>query len=139
MTAEWVKVTDILQNTTDTLDWFLVSEPSEWLRMIREKSMDSQFATIIRLIETEGFTDPIGIVKNDGAWYLGNGHHRLAAAILMGLDKVLVEFGMEWPRNGDRYHEVQVQITPDDHENSMWISRMVSDAVIGRADELVTV
>lgn len=135
-----VKVSDLLRNVTETLDYFKTSEPSEWLRMITDKSADEQFATIIRLIETEGFTDPIGIMEYDGYWLLGNGHHRMAAAILLGLDEIPVVIGNTWPISGNRYDRVQDSVTSEDRADSIWISDMVSDARIGNDDsESITV
>lgn len=127
-----VKVSDLLRNLKGSIDVYELDVPSEWLRMIAWKSEDYQFATIIRLIETEGFTDPIGIrMYDDDNWELGNGHHRLSAAILLGLDEIPVVMDDTWPESGDRYSHVQKQITDNDRANSRWIANQVSDYTIG--------
>lgn len=134
MTVTMVKVSTLLRNVKDTLDCFSTNEPSEWLRMINDKTGDEQFATLIRLIETEGFTDPIGIMQYDDYWLLGNGHHRMVAAILLALDEIPVVFGNTWPDSGNRYRRVQDSITSEDRDDSNWINSMVSDAEIGNND-----
>lgn len=138
MTVELVKVSDLLKYLKDSADGYFLLKPEEWFRMMVEKCSDGQFATLIRLIETEGFTDPIGILRwQDDLWEMGNGHHRLCAAILLGLDEIPVVFGNKWPREGFREKRVNTQITPEDIRDSRWISDTVYDSEIGLESELV--
>lgn len=151
--AEWVEVSELLKKLKCSVDMFRLREESEWFRMLSVKCGDDQFATLVRLIESEGFTDPIGIrfgreikseedreyydVQSDDDWIMGNGHHRLCAAILLGMDKILVQFGTSWPL-GDRYYDVQNKITGDDRSDSGWIWRQIGDSEIGQESELVS-
>lgn len=126
MAIEMVKVSDLLKKLVDSTDDYALVLDSEWFRMMAEKSQDGQFATIVRLIQEEGFTDPIGIKKiNDDAWEMGNGHHRLTAAILLGLDEIPVDLSSMWPGEGRREDRVNMAITDADRADSQWISEFI--------------
>jgi len=89
-----VAVTEILSKLYDTTDGYDVGDgPHEWFRLIASKTQDPQTPAIIRAIEDEGFNVPICIeIKSETYWKLGNGHHRLSLAILLGLDEIPVDF-----------------------------------------------
>lgn len=134
MTIKMVAVAEILRRVTDTADCYAVGRgPGEWLHMIASKMADSQTPAIIRAIEDNGFTDPICIeddydYNNNRIWRLGNGHHRLAIAILLGLDEIPVDFSSWYSRASTTN---QGRISDDrqdgDAELAHWISDMVAD------------
>ena len=92
------KVSDILKKVTISSDYngeFNTIEfdgtPSTWAYLIASKAGDYHTPTLALKILEEGFTDPICIWRdNRGAYGLGNGHHRLVCAILLGLDEIPV-------------------------------------------------
>jgi len=55
-------------------------------RMIEVKANDSSFLHLVDSLVSEGWTS--AIAWDPGRKYLGNGHHRLVAAILLGMDSV---------------------------------------------------
>lgn len=59
---------------------------SDWAAMINEKAADPGFMRLVEDIERDGITRPIEIRYGE----VRNGHHRLAAAILLALDEVPV-------------------------------------------------
>jgi hypothetical protein len=52
--------------------------------------MDATFGQLLQAIPEVGFLDPIGIYDRYDGMSVGNGHHRLTAAILLGLDEIPV-------------------------------------------------
>lgn len=120
-----VPVTEILQKVYETADeYYPEAGAREWLRMIKEKTFDPQTPAIIRAIERIGFIDPICIEDHGSlGWYLGNGHHRLAIAILLGLDEILVDFSshysLESTRNDDA---IEADYRNGDSALARWIS-----------------
>lgn len=97
-TVEMVSVEWIMQNTTDSIDGFGdVDEDHQpfvnykWL--VENKATDSCFGDLVGTILENGFRVPIVLVQNyynDGDLMHGNGHHRMAAAILLCLDEIPV-------------------------------------------------
>ncbi len=65
--------------------------PSMWAHVIASKGGDEQTPALAQKILDEGFTKPICIYRTStGAYGIGNGHHRLVCAILLGLDEIPV-------------------------------------------------
>lgn len=92
-----VSVRELLRNLTDSIDFFDLCSAQGWLDMLADKASDEEFPALLRALQAEGQLHPIVILEWYGAngealWELGNGHHRLTAAILLGWDEVLVLF-----------------------------------------------
>jgi len=91
-------VTDILQKVTLSADfdggWNTIEfdgTPSTWAYVIASKAGDTHTPVLAQKILDEGFTDPVCIWRDSrGAYGLGNGHHRVVCAILLGLDEIPV-------------------------------------------------
>lgn len=84
--VEW-----LMKNLTDSVDRVDICD--DLFDLFREKATDSGFGYLIESIIDNGFTTPI-CVQNyyPGRFTQGNGHHRLAAAILLCLDEIPVYF-----------------------------------------------
>lgn len=97
-----VPVTELLRNLVYSVDQGPLDTPEHWHGLMRYKSEDHTFWQLCDAIPERGFTVPICVrlsPDNDprrpwapSGWHLGNGHHRLCAAILLGLDSVKVYF-----------------------------------------------
>jgi hypothetical protein len=88
-----VSVSWILQNATASLD--IIARDADggldWFAILAGKVSHAHFDKLADDIMTEGFTLPIVLVANgDAKFTIGNGHHRLSAAILLGLDEIPV-------------------------------------------------
>jgi hypothetical protein len=71
----------------------------DWPRLIEGKR-DTQYDRVVESIKVNGFTIPICVYRpfRDKEYHgLGNGHHRMAAAINLGLDTINVY----WAALGD--------------------------------------
>lgn len=80
-------VTDILRTATSSCDFSSFDgSPQEWMRLIQEKANDTGFGRLIDSILENGW-ETGSAIGFDGA-YISEGHHRLAAAILLGLDEI---------------------------------------------------
>ncbi len=92
-----VPIRELMRNLTDSYDDYDLSTPEGWLDMLAEKASDREFPALLRARRADGQVDPSAVSDwygRDGEplWELGNGHHRLVAAILLGWDAVLVAF-----------------------------------------------
>jgi ParB-like nuclease family protein len=129
---EMVSVAELLKKITSTADGFFPGDDgSEWFRMMEYKGGEVQTPAIIRAIERYGFTDPICITaQSDNNWELGNGHHRLVIAILLGLDEIPVDFS-EWYSRASTSNQQRIyddELKTDD-EMACWIAEGVKDSV----------
>lgn len=99
-----VPVTTILNDTTGSVDFGFVSDfgSSEafWREIIINKSSDTGFGHLVESIMEDGWSEDSAIGW-DGD-YITEGHHRLVAAILLGMDEVPVSlYGTsQWRGNG---------------------------------------
>jgi ParB-like nuclease family protein len=120
-----VAVSEILSKVYSTADGYDVGDgPHEWFRLIGSKMQDRQTPAIIRAIQDNGFNVPICIeVYQDEYWKLGNGHHRLAIAILLGLDEIPVDFSGWYTKASTQESEkIEDSYNYGDSDLSRWIS-----------------
>jgi len=88
-------ISRILAEVKESCDVGDLDEPEEWFAMMANKARDNSFGQLLQAIQKDGFLDPIHIryetdYLGKSHAYLGNGHHRLTAAILLGLDEIPV-------------------------------------------------
>lgn len=83
-------VEDILNKVKGSLDFH---GEFNWWEVLAGKVSHDHFDWLCDEIRMHGFTIPIVIVdEGDGEWRTGNGHHRLCAAILLGIEEIPVIF-----------------------------------------------
>ena len=90
-----VPVSTIMQNLTKSVDVDVWDYEDDLItNILKEKTPDESFWALCDAIPKEGFNMPICIKTTDeyDGWTQGNGHHRLAAAILLTLDEIPVIF-----------------------------------------------
>lgn len=123
-----IPVVELLKNIDYSVDMFSMKTEQDWLEMMKFKSYDWSFWALCDEIPTRGFLAPIGIqVKPNGKWVLGNGHHRVAAAILLCLDSVKayvsLDDAMNWrrtdPEGVNFDSEYDYSPIPKDHD-TLW-------------------
>ena len=73
----------------------------EWLiDCFSYKATDDQFPALLASILENGLTLPLNIIRdNDDEIIMGNGHHRLVAALLCGIEDISIvvsENGCDW-------------------------------------------
>lgn len=92
--VEMVSVEWLLKNLQGSADDYQDTDEGEvlWPELLDGKVWDSSFPDLVHTIETKGFRVPVCLYPNQthGGWSLGNGHHRMSAAILMCLDEIPV-------------------------------------------------
>lgn len=91
-------IPEILEIATRSVD-FQGMDGLNWWTIFSGKVSHSHFDAIVDEIQANGFGMPIVLCDryNDGNYWIGNGHHRLCAAILLGLWRipVMVTSGMD--------------------------------------------
>lgn len=78
----------LMRNATESCDGYDLSTPDGWAEMIQKKSHDTGFGYLVDSMLTRGFI-PEGSIGFCGG-EITEGHHRLTAAILLGLDDVWI-------------------------------------------------
>jgi hypothetical protein len=91
-----ISVGEILRNLSDASDIGRIDTPEDFFGLFAAKVSHDHFDWLADRIMEQGFTVPICIHENGSGWSVGNGHHRLCAAILLGLDTIPVFWGDSW-------------------------------------------
>lgn len=125
MTVVRMRISDIMQNLTDSVDLQGLYSPLDWANFLIEKCSTE----LIELMMEHGQEKPIHIDYEPSAWStreadryrpigweLGNGHHRLAAAILLGWDTILVEDGEGYEHSHEYHHALDVTYDDNGYE-----------------------
>lgn len=97
-TVEMVSVEWIMDNLFASVDGFGDYGQVDLERLIRTKATDYGFGNLVGTILDKGFRVPIVLDlgwNGEGTVTLGNGHHRLSAAILLVLDEIPVFWAYE--------------------------------------------
>ncbi len=87
-------IQQVLERVTSSVDVTLGGgSPAGWLGMLATKLDDDPDRTscLLAAMEAHGQMDPICITFEGDEWELGNGHHRLTLAILLGWDTIQVD------------------------------------------------
>lgn len=94
MTAELrlMSIPEIMGMASGSVDIANKNGECDWWGIIAAKASAGHFDNIVDTIASEGFGMPIVLCDryNDGRYVIGNGHHRLVAAILLGLWRIPV-------------------------------------------------
>jgi hypothetical protein len=90
-TVEMVSVEWLLNNVNNSIDGCNQGGNIAWDQLVRYKC-DFSLVRVIYTILERGFRVPICLYPSPRAigWGLGNGHHRMAASILLCLDQIPV-------------------------------------------------
>lgn len=104
-TIRMTPVTEILQNITYSCDFGAVSDYDDltdfWTVWLRDKCADTGFGHLIDSILANGFQGAASWCPDDGS--VNEGHHRIAAAILLGMDEIPTTcWAQDWNPGGHR-------------------------------------
>lgn len=85
-------IPEILRMATGSVDFPGMRGGIDWSEMFAGKVAHGHFDALVDEIQANGFGMPIVLCDryNDGNYVIGNGHHRLCAAILLGLWRIPV-------------------------------------------------
>lgn len=138
-TVEMVSVEWAMKNLIDSIDGFGRSGEVDFAVMLNDKASDGHFGDLIATILDHGFRVPVcfyparrwstDMSKIEDGWALGNGHHRMSAAILLCLDSIPVYFA----REGEGYMVTSTTDTEElmwdsgDYTLGEWLSEELSD------------
>lgn len=92
--ARSISITEILKTAKASVDFnskvdacLFTGEPEHWVKLMQNKLSPE----LIEMMMHEGQKTPIMFYRLGGEITIGNGHHRLTAAILLGWDEILIE------------------------------------------------
>jgi hypothetical protein len=114
-------------------DFKWISNRGEWPSHLLDKKLDAQFFIVLQQIEQNGFDrrHPLFVSGDEFV----NGHHRLLAALLLGLDEVPVTYDTEASPQTmyDRYGSSR-DLADEEFEELEQIKEVLLDSIL----ELVT-
>lgn len=102
-----ISVFTLLNDVTDSIDIRKRAgeDGAPWARVIETKAAASHFDAVLSTLIREGFRLPVVMwdQHRSGEWIIGNGHHRITAAILLGIEliPVVVSYGADYMRADD--------------------------------------
>ena len=94
---EWISIQDILTNGWASCDSNEINinariaiplQVEEWEKLLAVKRKDSKYKRLLAKIKQFGLLVPGNYYIEKGIYVHGNGHHRLAAAIDLGWDRL---------------------------------------------------
>lgn len=94
--VQMVSIVDIMQNVTESVDFS--GNRDFWLDLVDSETIAWSWSDLVDIILAQGcFDDPVCIYVTDTidrgrVLRFGNGHHRLTAALMCGLDEIPVVF-----------------------------------------------
>ena len=84
--VETVNLIDLINTLAGSLD---CGDSIDWLDYVFvEKVRDRQMSTIVNSILDNGMTCPLNVIFDGNTFIMGNGHHRLIAALLCGIEDI---------------------------------------------------
>lgn len=124
VTIEMWPISRVLKTVEESADFSCLNTPEDWLRLMALKASDSTFPLLLESMQQCGQLDPI-CVENG---FLGNGHHRLVAAMLLGWDDILVD-DSDWFSDASATNCFMVSdslVSPEDKAAAEWLWDMLS-------------
>ena len=84
--VETVNLIDLINTLDGSLD---CGDSAYWIDYVFiEKVRDCQMSTIVNSILDAGMTCPLNVIFDGNTFIMGNGHHRLIAALLCGIEDI---------------------------------------------------
>ena len=84
--VETVNLIDLINTLAGSLD---CGDSIDWLDYVFvEKVRARQMSTIVNSILDNGMTCPLNVIFDGNTFIMGNGHHRLIAALLCGIEDI---------------------------------------------------
>lgn len=106
-----VPISDLVKTLTGSCDY---GDGGSWLMGIfNMKLADSEMGWLIDSVLENGLVTPLNVVRNrNGDFEMGNGHHRLIAALLCGIEEidVVVTSGIDWNCSSDDDMEYEYDV-----------------------------
>lgn len=127
-TVEMVSVEWAMKNLVDSIDGFGIDGGVDFGSMLYKKATDRHFGNLIHTIVNNGFRVPVCFYydRHHDGWALGNGHHRMSAAILLCLDQIPV-FWSQGDYMSDEYTDTEKLSTTGDDTLGDWLDSELSD------------
>lgn len=83
-----ISIVEFINALDGSADYY---EKNDWIKAcFRYKTTDATFPGILASILEQGLTLPLNAVRWDGSVLMGNGHHRLVAALLCGIETITI-------------------------------------------------
>lgn len=71
-----------------------------------DKILDHGFSKAIDWVLNDGLKCPLNVIFKNGEWTMGNGHHRLFAAILCGIEEIEIDVTSYCSWDNSEMHDV---------------------------------
>jgi len=120
------KVAEIIREAQESVDLYTFDgSPEQWKKLLKNKLSDPWVPALIREIQEKGFTVPIRY----GYQEIGNGHHRLAIAILLGMEEIPTTDNVFESSGWDGRRVLELNEKPEDGIGAKKLANMVETAI----------
>ena len=106
-----VPLSDLIKTLTGSCDY---GDGESWLMgVFNMKLADNEMGWLIDSVLENGLVTPLNVIRKwDGEFEMGNGHHRLVAALLCGIEEidVVVTSGIDWTCSSDDDMEYEYDV-----------------------------
>ena len=106
-----VPISDLIKTLSGSCDY---GDEGPWLMGIfNMKLADNEMGWLIDSVLENGLVTPLNVIRKwDGEFEMGNGHHRLVAALLCGIEEidVVVTSGIDWTCSSDDDMEYEYDV-----------------------------
>lgn len=83
-----ISIVELINALDGSVDYY---DENDWIEScFKYKTADKKFPGILASILEQGLTLPLNAVRWDDAVLMGNGHHRLVAALLCGIETITI-------------------------------------------------
>lgn len=99
----WMQSIQEILTEWNSVDGGVAGSPESWEWLLNDKRDGDQYSQALNFLREEGFTRPVtcNYEKYSGTMKYGDGHHRLAAAIDLGMTHIPIVKCLYW---GDLAH-----------------------------------
>ena len=125
-TVENVSIIELINSIEWSVDWTEFETDhflKNWYKtLFSDKILDPEFSIIIDELLNNGLLCPLNVIVSQRGLVMGNGHHRLFAALLCGIEQLDISFtddidwetsevnNYEWPEESNHYLDDLVEI-----------------------------
>lgn len=139
-----VRVSELLNKITDSVDLSgtRADGHARWGSIVANKAGAGHFTATLRALLSHGQIMPVVAWNpyDNGTWTIGNGHHRLTALLLIGVEMVRVveSLSSDYMRAGDSSDDDASPIVADSDQWEWWSAVQNSLPTDGQADQQET-
>ena len=125
-----VPISDLIKTLSGSCDY---GQGESWLiGVFNMKLGDNEMGWLIDSVLENGLVTPLNVILKEGSWFqMGNGHHRLVAALLCGIEHidVVVTRSVNWECSSDDDMEEEWDVVDEASNVWYWFLREIRSEI----------